>query len=76
VEAKIAHFAFRFIASALAIGASLSVFIVGSRFSREPKVPVSTLIQTLIQPEDETMKIVSFRNSPVPLNGAFLGDRA
>jgi hypothetical protein len=36
VEAKIAHFVFRFITSAFAIGASLiCVFVVGSLFSRE-----------------------------------------
>jgi hypothetical protein len=39
------------------------------------KVPASTLINTLIQPEDVTMKIVSFRKAPPPLNGAFPGDR-
>jgi hypothetical protein len=36
VEAKIAHFVFRFITRAFAIGASLiCVFVVGSLFTRE-----------------------------------------
>jgi hypothetical protein len=39
------------------------------------KVPVSKLINTLVQPKDATMKIVSSRKAPLPLNGASAGDR-
>jgi hypothetical protein len=39
------------------------------------EVPASILINTLIQPKDATMRIVSFRKAPLPLNGASPGDR-